>query len=56
VPPDLTFILKDLPSPLTSGSFVEQLKAQKFFQYTEPGPGTAPVSPGLNLTNLLLPR
>jgi cytochrome c peroxidase len=56
LPPDLAFILKDLPSPPASGSFIEQLKAEKFFQYTAPNPGTPPVSPGLNLTNLLLPR
>jgi hypothetical protein len=30
---DLTFILKDLPSPPASGAFVEQLKASQFVRY-----------------------
>jgi cytochrome c peroxidase len=30
---DLSFILKDLPSPPASGSFVEQLKASQFVRY-----------------------
>jgi len=33
VQPDLSFILKDLPSPPASGSFVEQLKASQFVRY-----------------------
>jgi hypothetical protein len=33
VRPDLSFILKDLPSPPASGSFVEQLKADQFVRY-----------------------
>lgn len=33
VQPDLSFILKDLPSPPASGSFVEQLKADQFIRY-----------------------
>jgi cytochrome c peroxidase len=61
---DLSFILKDLPSPPTSGSFLEQLKVAKFFQYVGQNSGNTPVAslastntvtaPGLNLTNLLL--
>jgi len=58
VPPELTFILKDLPVPPVSGSFVEQLKAEKFFQHMAPDAGTAPTSPapGGFMTNLFLPR
>jgi hypothetical protein len=62
---DLAFILKDLPSPPAAGSFLEQLKVEKFFQYVAPAAGEAPgasrratnalAAPGLNLTNLLLP-
>ena len=33
VQPDLSLILKDLPSPPASGSFVGQLKASQFVQY-----------------------
>lgn len=62
---DLSFILHDLPSPPDSGSFVEQLKVQKFFQYVEQSSGKPPAvskaatnslsGPGINLTNLLMP-
>jgi hypothetical protein len=61
---DLSFILKDLPSPPTSGSFLEQLKVAKFFQYVGQNSGNTPVAslastnpvtaPGPNMTNLLL--
>ena len=66
VSPDLSFILKDLPSPPTSGSFLEQLKAEKFFHYVAQTPGNSPDSfptstnsvttPIMNLTNVLMPR
>jgi hypothetical protein len=64
VVPDLAFLLQDLPSPPTSGSFLEQLKVKQFFQYVAQTPGHPPdgslastnplTAPGLNLTNLLL--
>ena len=64
-PHDLSFILKDLPSPPASGSFLEQLKVEKFFQYAArssshvPDPSLDATNllspPSLNLTNLLLP-
>jgi hypothetical protein len=46
---DLSFILKDLPSPPASGSFVEQLKASEFVRHfsqmpTNPTDSTAPVN------------
>jgi cytochrome c peroxidase len=63
---DLSFILKDLPSPPASGSFVEQLKTEKFFKYMAQTSGHPPGSsmpstniltaPVINLTNLFLPR
>jgi cytochrome c peroxidase len=63
---DLLFILKDLPSPPASGSLMEQLKAEKFFQYMAKSSANPPASPMattnvqttpvLNLTNLLMPR
>lgn len=63
---DLSFILKDLPSPPVSGSFVEQLKAEKFFQMavqTSDHPLVSPMgstnllsAPVMNLTNMLLLR
>jgi hypothetical protein len=66
VPVDLSFILKDLPSRPTSGSFVEELKTEKFFQFaaqTSGNPsGSSPAStniltsPVMNLTNLLMPH
>jgi hypothetical protein len=58
VPPDLSFILKDLPSPPTSGSFVEQLKAEKFFHNVMPDNAASPASPAPDrlMTNLFLPR
>ena len=62
---DLSFILKDLPSPPTSGSFAEQLKTEKFFQYMAKTSGNPPGSsmsstniltaPVMNLTNMFLP-
>jgi cytochrome c peroxidase len=63
---DLSFILKDLPSPPTSGSFVEQLKTEKFFQFAMQTSDSSPGSPmdftnisavpTLNLTNIFLPQ
>ena len=66
VPVDLSFILKDLPSPPTSGSFVEELKTEKFFQLAAQTSGNSPASsqvstnnltaPTMNLTNLFMPH
>jgi cytochrome c peroxidase len=58
VPPDLSFILKDLSSPPASGSFVGQLKASQFVRYFSQtpagGPNTFTASTNIlfmNLTN-----
>ena len=60
VQPDLSLILKDLPSPPASGSFVEQLKASQFVRYfsqspTNPADSKIPINifipPVMNLTN-----
>ena len=66
VPVDLSFILKDLPSSPTSGSFVEQLKTEKIFQFAVQTSGNPPdlsmactnisTAPVLNLTNIFLPQ
>jgi cytochrome c peroxidase len=62
---DLSFILKDLPSPPASGSFVEQLKASQFVQYfsqtstNQPNRFTASTNiftePVINVTNAPMP-
>jgi hypothetical protein len=61
VRPDLSFTLADLPAPPTSGSFVEQLKADQFIRYfvqtstNLPDRFTASTNiltePALNMTN-----
>jgi cytochrome c peroxidase len=65
VPPDWSFILKDLPSPPVSGAFAEQLRADQFLQTVRQTPATLPgvfpgltnglTEPGLDLTNALSP-
>jgi cytochrome c peroxidase len=52
---DLAFILKDLPSPLASGSLAEQLKAEKFFQYVVQPSANAPASPVASTNVLMAP-
>jgi len=50
---DLSFILKDLPSPPASGSFVEQLKASEFVRHFSQMPASQPNQFSVS-TNILM--
>jgi cytochrome c peroxidase len=58
VTPSLAFILKDLPSPPASGSFVDQLKTEQFLRYVGRNSTTAStnisIKPDMKMMNELM--